>query len=74
MQQEILVHHEKRLHHQIKQFVAGLVKLWKFPLPPKNEEVVQKLHPIGRPTDGITVAATDLRLSAPFRVLCPHSR
>jgi hypothetical protein len=35
---------------------------------------VQKLHPIGRPTDGITVAATDLRLSGTFRVLCPHSR
>ena len=28
-----------------------------FPLPPKNAEVVQKLQPIGQPTEGIIVAA-----------------
>jgi hypothetical protein len=28
-----------------------------FPLPPKKEEVVQKLHPMGQPTEGMTVAA-----------------
>ena len=32
-------------------------KLTNFPLPPKNAEVVQKLHPMGQPTDGIIVAA-----------------
>ncbi len=33
-----------------------------FPLPPKNADVVQKLHPIGQPTDGMMVAAVP-----PFR-------
>ena len=32
-------------------------KLTNFPLPPKNAEVVQKLHPMGHPTEGIIVAA-----------------
>ena len=32
-------------------------KFTNLPLPPKKEDVVQKLHPIGQPTDGITVAA-----------------
>ncbi len=27
------------------------------PLPPKNEEVVQKLQPMGQPTEGMMVAA-----------------
>jgi hypothetical protein len=65
VQQEILVHHKKGLDfelrfdpaHHLKQFIARLVKVDNFPLPPKKEEVVQKLHPIGQPTDGIMVAA-----------------
>ena len=32
-------------------------KLTNFPLPPKNADVVQKLQPIGQPTDGMIVAA-----------------
>ena len=32
-------------------------KLTNFPLPPKNAEVVQKLQPMGQPTEGIMVAA-----------------
>src|SRR5207244_2546008 len=32
-------------------------KLTNFPLPPKNDDVVQKLHPMGQPTDGMMVAA-----------------
>ena len=32
------------------------------PLPPKNAEVVQKLHPMGQPTEGMMVAAV-----SPFR-------
>ena len=36
-------------------------KLTNFPLPPKNAEVVQKLQPMGQPTEGIMVAAV-----APF--------
>ena len=32
-------------------------KLTNFPLPPKKAEVVQKLQPIGHPTEGIIVAA-----------------
>ena len=32
-------------------------KITIFPLPPKNAEVVQKLHPIGQPTEGMIVAA-----------------
>src|SRR5262245_16892536 len=31
-------------------------KLTTFPLPPKHSDVVQKLHPIGQPTDGMMVA------------------
>ena len=32
-------------------------KLTNLPLPPKNAEVVQKLHPMGQPTEGMIVAA-----------------
>ena len=32
-------------------------KLTNFPLPPKNAEVVQKLQPMGQPTEGMMVAA-----------------
>ena len=32
-------------------------KLTKFPLPPKKADVVQKLQPMGQPTDGMIVAA-----------------
>ncbi len=44
-------------------------KLVNLPLPPKNAEVVQKLQPIGQPTDGIMVAAVDPR---PAGQLEPH--
>src|SRR5512132_879618 len=33
------------------------MKLTNFPLPPKNSEVVQKLQPIGQPTELMIVAA-----------------
>src|SRR5664279_914820 len=33
------------------------------PLPPKKEDVVQKLHPSGHPTDGMMVAAVSHLLS-----------
>jgi hypothetical protein len=32
-------------------------KLTKFPLPPKKADVVQKLQPMGQPTEGMIVAA-----------------
>ncbi len=34
-------------------------KLMNLPLPPKNADVVQKLQPIGQPTDGMIVAAVE---------------
>ncbi len=45
------------LPHDIEQFVAGLVEVQVVPLPPKKEEVVQKLQPMGQPTEGMMVAA-----------------
>src|SRR5215207_8562533 len=36
-----------------------LKKLRYLPLPPKNADVVQKLHPSGQPTEGITVAQVE---------------
>src|ERR1035441_4172791 len=33
-------------------------RAWNLALPPKNAEVVQKLQPMGQPTDGMMVAAT----------------
>ena len=45
------------LLHDFEELVAGLKKLTNFPLPPKKAEVVQKLQPMGQPTDGMMVAA-----------------
>jgi hypothetical protein len=67
VQKKVLIHHEEgwdfqgALHvaHQVEEFVAGLVELTNFPLPPKKEDVVQKLQPIGQPTDGMMVAAVE---------------
>jgi hypothetical protein len=65
MQQEVLVHDKEGLHlelsfhllHDFKQLVPLSKKLTKFPLPPKKADVVQKLQPMGQPTDGMIVAA-----------------
>ncbi len=64
MQQEIFVHDEEGLYfegrlesrHHFEKLVAGFEEIENSPLPPKKEDVVQKFHPIGQPTDGITVA------------------
>ena len=46
-------------------------KLTTLPLPPKKAEVVQKLQPIGQPTDGMIVAAG---LPPPFGPCRPITR
>ena len=71
VEQEVLVHHEERLHaealfhvlHDFEELVAGFVEVKLLPLPPKKAEVVQKLQPIGHPTEGIMVAAVSRVLS-----------
>lgn len=47
MQQEVFIHHKKRLKASISSNSSSplSLKLWNLPLPPKNEDVVQKLHP-----------------------------
>jgi len=63
--QEILVHHEERFHvqlrfhlrHDAEEFLAGVVEIQELALPPKKAEVVQKLQPMGQPTEGMMVAA-----------------
>src|SRR5438132_5519224 len=46
-------------------------KLTKRPLPPKKADVVQKLQPIGQPTEGMIVAAGS---PPPAGALSPSSR
>ncbi len=43
--------------HRAVDVLARLEKLTILPFPPKNDEVVQKLQPIGQPTEGMIVAA-----------------
>jgi hypothetical protein len=66
VQQEVLVHDEERMHasripsrHGRKSSAPVFVEVEDLPLPPKNADVVQKLQPMGHPTEGMMVAAVE---------------
>ncbi len=57
MKNEFTFRRDSASHIALKSSWPFSKKFTTFPLPPKNADVVQKLQPIGQPTDGMMVAA-----------------